>query len=342
MPDVYKNSLLNISADAAWDAQGGCFRDRRPLEVSPMLLGFPEMDDQDFWLTVDDKHHFTSVKHAPVAQRAWCFQERPLARRVLHFTDRELIWECCAAGQSFASETFLHGAPFAKVFSGMPKMQNLGSLDKETVYTQWNEMCKLYSQRGLTYVSDKLVALSGLAKEVQHHIPNDAYLAGLWMSTLPIGLLWQARTKSKRLPSTPFVAPSWSWASIDGPIQNIPGDDEDDESSNFLRVAQVLDATIDPVVAADPTSSLRTASLTVSGLLRPIELRPDYKEYPWYMFAVAGGQIHELTVIDCGREFSTGGGGPIYPHFLFSLDTEPNHREEDPMIRGFYMPVDVK
>jgi hypothetical protein len=47
-------------------------------------------------------------------------------------------------------------------------------------------------RRGITEDSDKLLALSSLAKRFQHAMLNDKYFASLWASGLLVGLTWVA------------------------------------------------------------------------------------------------------------------------------------------------------
>jgi hypothetical protein len=68
-------------------------------------------------------------------------------------------------------------------------------------------------------------ALAALAQRVGRLRPNDKYLPGLWEKTLPLDLLWtvksyhrsNARAISKGSPTT-VRFPSWSWDSIQSPI----------------------------------------------------------------------------------------------------------------------------
>ncbi|KAF1912273.1 heterokaryon incompatibility protein-domain-containing protein [Ampelomyces quisqualis] len=100
-----------------------------------------------------------------------------------------------------------------------------------SIYQHWNALVELYSLGALTFSSDKLVALSGLANNIsidERDARGDRYLAGLWQSSLPAHLLWVAEKYKRKgryeeLPMVPgrhgqYVAPSWSWASIDGKI----------------------------------------------------------------------------------------------------------------------------
>ncbi|KAJ4405554.1 hypothetical protein N0V82_010288 [Gnomoniopsis sp. IMI 355080] len=78
----------------------------------------------------------------------------------------------------------------------------------------------------LTYPSDRLPALSAIAKQtMQMRSPEDRYLAGLWEKTLLLDLQWfRADTNAEeggqyrgvRIVSTRM--PSWSWASVDARV----------------------------------------------------------------------------------------------------------------------------
>ena len=83
------------------------------------------------------------------------------------------------------------------------------------VYKVWNSFTHRYTHGRLSYASDKLVAVAGLAAEVQGHLgDSDEYLAGLWKAFPREELLWDVRGDWK--PNVPEVyrAPSWSWARI--------------------------------------------------------------------------------------------------------------------------------
>lgn len=88
-----------------------------------------------------------------------------------------------------------------------------------TAYIDWDAIVELYSLGNLTFASDKLVALSGLADAIssrQTNTSDDGYLAGLWQSSLPSHLLWTTRsvTKETRGPcrylqsKSAYIAPS--------------------------------------------------------------------------------------------------------------------------------------
>jgi len=86
-----------------------------------------------------------------------------------------------------------------------------------------------YSRRVLTKKENKLPAISGLASLVQKSTEYK-YLAGLWEEEIRRCLIWQRLPRDDDLailavppsklqtPSSPYRAPTWSWASIDEPV----------------------------------------------------------------------------------------------------------------------------
>lgn len=73
-----------------------------------------------------------------------------------------------------------------------------------------------YFFRRLINETDKLPALSGLAQNFQHQVPQAEYLAGIWSTHSPAALLWRTRYTARRPLS--YIAPTWSWASTVGNI----------------------------------------------------------------------------------------------------------------------------
>lgn len=84
--------------------------------------------------------------------------------------------------------------------------------------SSWNLLIEEYTRLHLTRESDRLPALSGIAAAQE---ARSEYLAGIWAENLPAGLLWTIDTSTASLARRPvkYRAPSWTWASIDGPIR---------------------------------------------------------------------------------------------------------------------------
>jgi hypothetical protein len=92
------------------------------------------------------------------------------------------------------------------------------------------------------------------------------YLAGLWESQLPYGLLWISLVPHTR--PTTERAPSWTWASIDGPVSYdvISADHERYKPEGTLKVHSV---SIVPLRMDAKYGSVRTeGSICVSSLFK--------------------------------------------------------------------------
>jgi hypothetical protein len=84
---------------------------------------------------------------------------------------------------------------------------------------RWYTCLDEFSRRKLSYGSDKLPAVAGLAKAMHNRTPQlDVYYAGIWKSDFVRGLLWRAQKLGGLSQPASFRAPSWSWAALDGEI----------------------------------------------------------------------------------------------------------------------------
>jgi hypothetical protein len=82
----------------------------------------------------------------------------------------------------------------------------------------WPDLVMEYSRRTLTFSSDVLIALSGIARIVHSKCHVD-YVAGLWRDKLEAQLLWHSGSFDEGARrAKPYRAPSWSWASIEGNV----------------------------------------------------------------------------------------------------------------------------
>ena len=89
-------------------------------------------------------------------------------------------------------------------------------------------MVNRYTAASLTFPSDKFIAISALARELHRTLgtiidpgKRVAYLAGLWTLFLENQLLWFSKcpqTTTRFSETGDLTAPSWSWASLNGPV----------------------------------------------------------------------------------------------------------------------------
>src|SRR6202034_4113352 len=156
----------------------------------------------------------------PLASRGWVWQENVLSSRILHYTQAELIWECKS---EISSED---GARPRGLYSmGLSQILLRG---KDDPFYAWHYLIESYSVRQLTFETDKLPAVSGVASRI-HEIVGSEYLAGLWKANMPMELCWSVDyisplSSTPQLPPNSFIAPSWSWASVNGALSFVDRD----------------------------------------------------------------------------------------------------------------------
>jgi hypothetical protein len=94
----------------------------------------------------------------------------------------------------------------------------------EDTSTKWYKgAVQTYSKRQLTYQSDKLTAISAVAKATYLNL-RVTYVAGLWEDSLIRGLGWYRDGPGKKDRVAPY--PSWSWASQQSGVSYMGGANE--------------------------------------------------------------------------------------------------------------------
>lgn len=225
MSDVYQNAFLNIGATASSNSHGGLFYDRNPELLRPCVVTYArekyELRYPELW-----EH---GINEAPLNKRAWVVQERWLCPRMLHFGREQVFWECC---KLVACEVYSRGPPYSfvlrdTIYHGFKQVkphsdQNHGEGAAEAqLASAWGAIVLQYSSSNLTFHSDKLIALSGMATQMQRAIKSE-YLAGLWKGLGVIAQLdWRVFNGYHEVTSSrpdEYTAPSWSWASVNGAV----------------------------------------------------------------------------------------------------------------------------
>jgi Heterokaryon incompatibility protein (HET) len=242
MSSIYRSAFLVISATASWNSKGGCFHETlRNIEWNfktstgePAILNIRQSHDHSaFGEPINAraiprtgetyKSEYPAVP-APVFGRAWCYQERLLGSRIIHYADTELIFECltavnceCGALFNWKNEDLLLPRQLLAGITNDPGSMSHISPSGEWLPTQWREIVTAYSSKDLTVHTDKIPAIAGLAKRFQR-LGMGSYHAGIFQVDLFRSLLWTSSSPEKdRRPNT-YIAPSWSWASVKGKI----------------------------------------------------------------------------------------------------------------------------
>ena len=214
MAKVYSEATVNLAATSARNDSTGLFYTRNITALQPAVVELIGHGIDDGIYKVLRSTVWTDlVSHSPLTRRAWVFQERCLAKRTIHFSHTELLFEC---QQMCCSEVFPRGLPSNGATEGAGADDTV--FNKRTHHQKtgnWPALVHMYSAGKLSYSSDKLLAFAGLATQymTRNRLRPSDYIVGMWRSHLPSCLLW--RIEGGKSPSR-FRAPSWSWASLDG------------------------------------------------------------------------------------------------------------------------------
>ena len=279
MGDIYANSSFTISATNSPDSEGGLFYSRSPLSVWPCRIT-PTWDClpvDGLVVSIPDWVGDTAME--PLSNRGWAFQEWLLSKRTVHLSRDQVRWQChCLA----ASEVYPGGLNELDLELNGVSTKNLAKLladEDESPTHLWGRIRKEYSEKHLTVATDRLAAFSGIARMVHKVLrsPKEDYLAGLWRPELLNELLWEKYSDddvrmTHRTCSSQYIAPSWSWASFDGPIWNLDeakGKLQEYKSHHFVH-AKILEAKTFP--DSDGYGPVNGGFLTIRGSVCYVEI----------------------------------------------------------------------
>ncbi|KAK3688678.1 heterokaryon incompatibility protein-domain-containing protein [Podospora appendiculata] len=227
---IYWNARLQIAAMASRGASHGLLpqqsRDQHPprpaeRDYHHLIMRACRSLRQNVW---DDALR----EFYPLLTRGWTFQERILARRCVHFTVSELVWECkrtrwceCEGIESSNTNTHTNTNTAGNLINNMSAAFEACIMLRDAAASQkvipmWRECVMGYSKRRLTDPEDRLVAISGIARILRGTVGREKYLAGLWADAMPFELLWRCdQSRVAGLGASKTRRPSWSWCSVD-------------------------------------------------------------------------------------------------------------------------------
>ncbi|KAF4470501.1 het domain-containing [Fusarium albosuccineum] len=211
MAQVYANAYVTIFADAAPNSTSGFLdspsrqapaRFTVPYKTGLLGSGVINVRTRGFLAEELPFHSWTGNEYdsgrSKLSRRGWVFQERLLSPRTLHFSSNEMAWECSVM------KHFLY-----------PQ-----DPDVPLIETNWrSDIVPAYTQLDLTFETDRLPAIEGLAKAANALRSTDQYIAGLWRNSIKDDLLWHVTRNG--WPSFRIEnggVPTWSWASVTGAV----------------------------------------------------------------------------------------------------------------------------
>ncbi|KAK4159611.1 heterokaryon incompatibility protein-domain-containing protein [Cladorrhinum sp. PSN259] len=357
MADLYTDAYISLAADFAPDSTAGLFV--RKDTMGPQLRQFTQQDSDgnvydilvrqetpaavlDHSDTASTQACYREEARSSLQRRGWILQEESLSRRIVRFTNAELIWECRERRVCSCEREYPRTPQTAKgLVDRMLRDSNpVTTSNKDTwPWHCWYYLVEEFTKRKLTYVEDRLPGFSGIA--AVFGLPASEYLAGLWRHNLDNLLLWENLAGRIKV-ETPGLnnshgshhqyriqgpyAPSWSWASVSGTISypsifgTFDRDDGDSKSADWT----ILEATATPLTR-NPYGPVDRAFLRVEGRLLPVEIglceSPDYRGER----RLAGKQVMSTCIYPRGPQ-TAGTKGQV---LLASMDAGIAAREWD-------------
>ncbi|KAI1323344.1 heterokaryon incompatibility protein-domain-containing protein [Xylariaceae sp. FL0255] len=261
MGEIFERAFLVIAAAGSPDSTGGLFNMFRHPELTAEFR-FSQLGDRSasaFQITICN-HLDWKPAHGPLTGRGWATQESLLGRRILFFMPGGMSWMCKEDGRTEAEgswETYNH--------------RTLMPLPQWTSIEKWLWFLELYSNTRLSILTDRLVAIEGIANELQKR-SADRYHLGVWTNDLECQLIWlvDVYASAEEIPSLP----SWCWASLGRP-------------KSFVFVSRELDPTYTRVLVNmslnRPFSTLAAQAYLRRGFLKtecwPIHDKCHFKLY---------------------------------------------------------------
>jgi hypothetical protein len=190
--------------------------------------------------------HREHVQTSELFSRGWVFQEWLLSRRMIYYTPSGIVLECQEECRNTVGETCdnkweggsfqwsLEDKTSTKLLPG-PVELTIPTWKHKPSFDNWYKIVSRYMEKGLTYPSDRLVALAGIASEFKEYMKigvaedpsHPCYISGLWKNDIRMGLLWAPWNESwasadqhQLVQATAHSVdrikgmPSWSWASF--------------------------------------------------------------------------------------------------------------------------------
>lgn len=268
MCDVFAHSKVTICA-AKCSSPGEHFLQRQSDEL--ISLHFQSMLRPDisgqYSIRLEPQNVSPAsqdLNNSAWVSRAWVWQEQITSTRQLVFGNKTLQFRCARG----------------TLFEDGRRDLNYPTLDDLHNPGTWRMAMELYSSRTLTYASDRLKAIAGVANFIENYFfegpTTPSYLVGLWDNyEFEVQLRWVCRQPSLShaellglfRDSKRYIAPSWSWVSRNTGIHYLGRR----EHTEFQVIKSDLKASHKSAMVSVAFGS----SITVSGKFRQTPVEPS-------------------------------------------------------------------
>ncbi|KAF2181369.1 HET-domain-containing protein, partial [Zopfia rhizophila CBS 207.26] len=233
MADYYHKAYLTISAALSCDSNDGFLYEREAASAVPQ------------WPIL-----YLPIRN-PITSRGWTLQEHLLSPRLLIYGTLDVYWSC-------STTTLRKDSEFDRFHCNDDgtSVKALGN------FKMWKEIVEEFSCMALTNPHDRLPALSALAMKFNQGT-EDIYMAGIWSRWLVRSLAWTSTEPEKSIRQD-WVAPCWSWASLDGRVEFLIGSATHRDDS-ITELVEVIECSTIPNFDSTRYGEVRTSKLIVRG-----------------------------------------------------------------------------
>ncbi|KAI1455372.1 HET-domain-containing protein [Annulohypoxylon moriforme] len=259
MATIYRNSFITIAATWSRDSTQGFFHPSSRSDPYPFKCLTANGQPFDLYIRPILPHHERNLesKFYPLLYRAWAYQERLLSSRYLHFTLREVVWEC---NELMTCQCTPRDSPrFPNEFEDYSKRiytEQINSANIDKLKAAWSSILPRFTHQALSFEKDRLRAVAGIANHLSSvELPSNPgkpvmgrYIEGLWEDRMCESLCWYAQPAGRHPKPRPadwrkWKAPTWSWASVQDPshaiIDSYTFNQKSANLANFLEVQYI-------------------------------------------------------------------------------------------------------
>ena len=303
MCDIYAGAYFVIAAESSATVYQGCLEldvsKNAPYRRLELEHVFGTQPPRKLRISVQEEpipHHAVQGHHSsrpdpsteltPLSTRAWAFQERFLASRILFCTSSEFSWNCASSTwcECHKEPNPAH-LPIVGDYWGLGQLRTVVSSPSSLPDSPlqklgiWCEIVRQYSERVLTKWSDRIAAVQGvvvaLSQIFSDCFKEEDFVVGMWRPFMARLLAWKRMTLEKSPPEQSLrgLVPSWSWMGAAGPIEySMVCYQEESES-----LVDVVD--IEFTASKDSVFGAGLGTITLAGLLIPVHgEKPAYME----------------------------------------------------------------
>lgn len=219
MVDVYRNAFLTLCIAATTSCQDS-FLAPRAIDPGVFIpLAGEDAPERGYEIVpfreISDRATFNGlITRSSWFERGWVWQEMNFSPRLLVFGLGMIFFEC-AQGRHCENGYWDHAqvlaSPSRDILSDEP-------------FQFFQKSVEVFSTKQLSFESDRLVAISGLGKEIARRTESK-YVAGLWADNLFRDLLFERKARgtapqrAEMLRVVPKGGPSWAWPAHSGGVQ---------------------------------------------------------------------------------------------------------------------------